>query len=89
MHALTQSLMTVRAEAGVLDVDLLHGNGTQGIFYDRGDVLTVSIHAHPERYYPFFWGYEEERGRGEGEGFNLPMERGTTIKPYPPPSTRR
>ncbi len=63
----------------VLDVDLHHGNGTQGIFYDRADVLTVSIHAHPERYYPFFWGYPEERGAGEGIGanLNLCLERGT------------
>lgn len=63
----------------VLDVDLHHGNGTQGIFYDRPDVLTVSIHAHPERYYPFFWGYPEETGLGAGEGanLNLCLPRGT------------
>lgn len=63
----------------VLDVDLHHGNGTQGIFYDDPQVLTVSIHAHPERYYPFFWGYPEERGAGEGFGanLNLCLERGT------------
>jgi acetoin utilization deacetylase AcuC-like enzyme len=63
----------------ILDVDLHHGNGTQGIFYTRPDVLTISIHAHPERFYPFFWGYAEERGQGEGEGanLNLPLERGT------------
>jgi acetoin utilization deacetylase AcuC-like enzyme len=68
----------------ILDIDVHHGNGTEAIFYDRADVLTVSIHAHPKRFYPFFWGYGEERGRGEGEGFNLnlPLERGTTIKPY-------
>ncbi len=62
----------------VLDVDLHHGNGTQGIFYARGDVLTISIHAHPERFYPFFWGYGEETGEGEGEGanLNLPLARG-------------
>jgi acetoin utilization deacetylase AcuC-like enzyme len=68
----------------VLDIDVHHGNGTEAIFYDRADVLTVSIHAHPKRFYPFFWGYAEERGRGEGEGFNLnlPLERGTAIKPY-------
>ncbi len=46
--------------------------------------MTVSIHAHPKRFYPFFWGYENETGRGAGEGFNLniPMERGTVIKDY-------
>ena len=63
----------------VLDVDVHHGNGTQGIFYARADVLTVSIHAHPERFYPFFWGYPQETGAAEGEGanLNLPLERGT------------
>ena len=63
----------------ILDVDVHHGNGTQGIFYDRGDVLTISLHAHPERFYPFFWGYPDERGHGPGEGanLNLPLQRGT------------
>jgi acetoin utilization deacetylase AcuC-like enzyme len=63
----------------ILDVDLHHGNGTQGIFYQRSDVLTVSIHADPARYYPFFWGYAQERGEGPGLGanLNLPIPRGT------------
>jgi acetoin utilization deacetylase AcuC-like enzyme len=68
----------------VLDVDVHHGNGTQGIFYARGDVLTISIHAHPERFYPFFWGYPQERGEGEGRGanFNIALERGTGDADY-------
>lgn len=68
----------------VLDIDVHHGNGTEAIFYDRADVLTVSIHAHPKRFYPFFWGYETETGRGEGEGFNLnlPLPRGTELVAY-------
>jgi acetoin utilization deacetylase AcuC-like enzyme len=63
----------------ILDVDVHHGNGTQGIFYARGDVLTVSIHADPAEYYPFFWGYAHERGEGAGEGanLNLPMPLGS------------
>lgn len=71
-------------KTAILDIDVHHGNGTEAIFYARADVLTVSIHAHPKRFYPFFWGYAEEAGRGEGEGFNLnlPLERGTTLKPY-------
>ena len=74
-----QRLRDVGRRVAVLDVDLHHGNGTQGIFFGRGDVLTVSLHAHPERYYPFFWGYADEKGFGEGEGanLNLPLERGT------------
>ncbi len=66
-----QQLVLSGRKVAILDVDLHHGNGTQGIFYDRPDVLTVSIHAHPERYYPFYWGYPDERGRGAGEGANL------------------
>ncbi|MBB4287330.1 histone deacetylase family protein [Roseospira goensis] len=63
----------------VLDVDLHHGNGTQAIFYDRADVLTVSVHADPADFYPFFWGHAAERGRGPGLGFNLnlPLPLGT------------
>jgi acetoin utilization deacetylase AcuC-like enzyme len=74
----TQQLLDRFSRAAILDVDLHHGNGTQGIFYARDDVLTVSIHAHPERFYPFFWGYENETGEGRGRGFNrnLPLPRG-------------
>lgn len=63
----------------ILDVDVHHGNGTQGIFYTRADVLTVSIHADPARFYPFFWGHAHERGEGAGRGanLNLPLPRGT------------
>lgn len=55
----------------ILDVDLHHGNGTQGIFYGRSDVLTISLHADPVRFYPFFWGHADERGEGAGLGYNL------------------
>ncbi len=63
----------------ILDVDVHHGNGTQGIFYERPDVLTVSIHADPVAYYPFVWGYAHERGAGAGLGTNrnLPLPIGT------------
>lgn len=63
----------------ILDVDVHHGNGTQGIFYNRDDVLTVSVHADPARFYPFFWGHAHERGAGAGLGYNLnlPLARGT------------
>src|SRR5918995_136429 len=65
------------ARVAILDVDLHHGNGTQGIFYARPDVLTVSIHADPIRFYPFFWGHADERGEGPGLGYNwnLPLAR--------------
>lgn len=73
-----ERLRNAGLRAAILDVDVHHGNGTQGIFYDRDDVLTVSIHADPERFYPFFWGYAQERGNGRGLGYNLnlPLQRG-------------
>ncbi len=55
----------------ILDVDYHHGNGQQEIFYDRPDVLTISIHGHPSFAYPYFSGFREEIGEGEGAGFNL------------------
>jgi len=55
----------------VLDLDYHHGNGTQDIFLDRPDVLTVSIHGHPRFAYPYFSGFAEETGEGPGKGFNL------------------
>ena len=63
----------------VVDVDLHHGNGTQGIFYNRDDVLTVSVHADPSRFYPFYWGHACERGADQGVGYNLnlPIPRGS------------
>ncbi|MBI9078805.1 MAG: histone deacetylase family protein [Pseudodesulfovibrio sp.] len=54
----------------VLDIDYHHGNGTQNIFYERDDVLTVSIHGHPRFAYPYFSGFTEETGQGAGQGFN-------------------
>jgi acetoin utilization deacetylase AcuC-like enzyme len=75
-----------RKRVAILDVDYHHGNGTQDIFYDRGDVLFVSIHADPATDYPFYWGHADETGEGEGEGatFNLPLPRGTDMAGYGP-----
>lgn len=74
-----QALLTRGLRPAILDIDVHHGNGTQGIFYDRADVLTVSLHADPARFYPFFWGHAQERGEGAGLGanLNLPLPRGT------------
>lgn len=68
----------------IVDVDLHHGNGTQGIFYRCDDVLTVSLHADPVRFYPFFWGHASERGEGRGLGYNrnLPLPRGSGDQPF-------
>ncbi|MET1113286.1 MAG: histone deacetylase family protein [Allosphingosinicella sp.] len=63
----------------ILDVDYHHGNGTQDIFYERGDIFFASLHADPRTDYPFFWGHPDERGAGGGEGttLNLPLPHGT------------
>jgi acetoin utilization deacetylase AcuC-like enzyme len=55
----------------ILDVDYHHGNGTQEIFYARGDILFVSMHADPLTDYPFFLGHADETGEGKGQGFNV------------------
>ncbi len=61
----------------VLDWDVHHGNGTEAIFYDRSDVLAVSIHQ--ERNYPMDKGDFADRGSDAGAGFNLniPLPPGT------------
>jgi acetoin utilization deacetylase AcuC-like enzyme len=66
------------SRVAVLDVDYHHGNGTQAIFYDRADVLFVSLHADPAHEYPFFCGYADESGAGAGFGCNrnLPLPAG-------------
>jgi len=53
----------------VLDWDVHHGNGTEAIFYDDPDVLSISIHQ--ERNYPVDTGDFEDRGTGAGAGTNL------------------
>ena len=52
----------------MLDIDYHHGNGTQTIFYERGDVLTVSVHGDPLTEYPFFLGHADERAAA-GTGY--------------------
>ncbi|MFM7423705.1 MAG: histone deacetylase family protein [Elainella sp.] len=68
----------------ILDVDYHHGNGTQAIFYQRPDVFFLSLHGHPKQEYPYFLGYEDEVGEGEGEGFNqnYPLLWGTDWPNY-------
>lgn len=72
------------ARVAIFDVDYHHGNGTQSIFYDRPDVLFVSIHGDPDTEYPYFLGHADERGSGAGEGFNLnlPLPMGSGDATY-------
>lgn len=55
----------------IVDIDYHHGNGTQEFFLENKAVFTASIHCDPAIEYPYFWGYAEETGRGQGEGTNL------------------
>lgn len=72
------------ARVGVLDIDYHHGNGTQEIFYERGDVMFVSVHADPVEEFPWFAGFADERGAGEGQGsnLNLPLPRGASSESW-------
>lgn len=76
--AIAANVLSEMGKVAVLDVDFHHGNGTQDIFYDRADVLTVSIHGDPSYAYPYFAGFVDERGEGPGEGFNhnFPLAEG-------------
>lgn len=53
----------------VIDWDVHHGNGTEAIYYDRDDVLTISLHQ--EHNYPMDSGDPEDRGVGPGDGYNI------------------
>ncbi len=68
----------------VLDVDYHHGNGTQDIFYDDPSIFFASVHADPRTDFPFYWGYADERGAGEGTGtnMNIPLPQGTNWPGY-------
>jgi len=66
-------------KVAILDVDFHHGNGTQDITYQRGDIFFASLHGEPADAFPYFWGYADETGSGPGEGCNAnyPLPRGT------------
>jgi len=68
----------------ILDVDYHHGNGSQQIFWRRGDVRYVSIHADPDGDYPYFLGRADETGEGSGAGenLNIPLRPGATNETY-------
>ena len=74
-----QHLQDRFARIAILDTDMHHGQGVQEIFYDRSDVLYVSIHGDPTNFYPVVTGFENERGEGDGYGYNInyPMPHGS------------
>lgn len=72
------------SRVAILDVDFHHGNGTQAIFYNRSDVMFLSLHGDPVDAFPYFLGFDDETGAGDGEGFNFnyPMSPGTNFKTW-------
>lgn len=68
----------------ILDVDFHHGNGTQDIFYEQPNVLYVSIHGDPSQYFPYFSGFEDEKGQklGLGANLNIPLPKGVDNDEY-------
>jgi len=82
--AIAAEYLSGYGKVAMLDIDYHHGNGQQDIFYKRKDVLTVSIHGHPSFAYPYFAGFAEEKGEGDGLGFNIniPLEEKITPGKY-------
>jgi acetoin utilization deacetylase AcuC-like enzyme len=72
------------SRVALLDVDFHHGNGTQAIFYNRDDVMFLSLHGDPMDAFPHFLGYADELGQGVGEGFNhnYPLGPGTNFRTW-------
>ncbi len=70
-NAIAANYLSKFGKVAILDLDYHHGNGQQDIFYMRKDVFTISIHGSPSFAYPYFSGFKEEKGEGEGTGFNV------------------
>jgi acetoin utilization deacetylase AcuC-like enzyme/GNAT superfamily N-acetyltransferase len=79
--AIAANFLSHYGRVAMLDVDYHHGNGQQDIFYERDDVLTVSIHGAPAFAYPYFSGFRNETGRGKGAGYNLNLPLPESITP--------
>lgn len=69
--AIAANHLSEQGKVVLLDIDYHHGNGAQDIFYRRKDVFTISIHGHPRYTYPYFSGFDDEKGEDEGKGYNL------------------
>ncbi|XXQ36556.1 Histone deacetylase domain-containing protein [Plasmodiophora brassicae] len=66
-------------KVAILDIDYHAGNGTQDIFFERVDVLTVSVHGDPAFDYPYYAGYADEIGSGPGLGYHRNFPLGPNI----------
>lgn len=59
------------SKVAVIDIDTHAGQGTQDILYERSDIFSGSVHRDPTAYVPFFAGYPDEAGEGDGLGYHL------------------
>ena len=82
--AVAANWLSQRGKTAILDIDYHGGNGTQDIFYERDDVLTISIHGDPDFEYPHYTGFADETGIGKGTGFhrNFPLPKDTDDEGY-------
>jgi acetoin utilization protein AcuC len=74
-----QSLRDRKMRVAYIDIDVHHGDGVQGIFYDAPDVMTISLHESGQFLFPGT-GEISEIGQGAGRGLklNVPLAPGTT-----------
>ena len=79
-----ERLLRRHAQVAVLDIDVHHCNGTQHIFWTRGDVFVASVHCDPNDTAPFYAGWADEAGDGAGRGANLnvPLPMGSADAAY-------
>ena len=84
--AIAVQYLSAQSRTAILDLDFHHGNGTQDIFYERDDVMFVSVHGHPDHAYPLFSGFANETGAGAGLGWNrnFPLPPNTDDEQYLP-----
>ncbi len=82
--AVASEYLSQNGKVAILDIDFHHGNGTQQIFYERSDVLYVSLHINPAVGFPYTAGFADEVGAGSGKGFNknFPLPKSTSEALY-------
>jgi len=82
--AIAANMLSKYGRVAMLDIDYHHGNGQQDIFFSRSDILTISIHGHPSFAYPYFSGFENEKGENDGFGFNynFPLPENINAEKY-------
>lgn len=76
--AIVARSLAAHGRVAIVDVDAHHGDGTQEIFYDDGQVLYASVHADPADRFPYASGHADEVGVGSGRGTtcNVPLRAG-------------